>query len=49
MKMSFLTVLVAKVFLNFEWINPIVEKLRSDAADDVAMVNNLMVIFWNVG
>ncbi len=34
MKTSFSTVLVARAFLNFEWINPIVEKLRSDAADD---------------
>jgi hypothetical protein len=49
MKKSFSMVLVARAFLHFEWINPIIEKLRSNATDAIAMVNSLMAIFWSVG
>jgi hypothetical protein len=38
MNTSFSTVLVLREFLSLEWMKPIVEKFRSDAALDVAIL-----------
>ena len=46
---SFLKVSGAKLILSLKWVNPIVEKLRSEAAVELAMLISSMANFWNVG
>ena len=43
---SFLKVSGAKLFLSLEKINPIVDKLRSKATVEVAILKSLMATYW---
>jgi hypothetical protein len=47
--MSICTVRGAKLFLNLLCTKPIVEKFLSDAAEDVAIVNSVILIICRSG
>jgi hypothetical protein len=49
MNASFSTVLVLRLLHSFEWMKPIVEKLCSAVALEVAMLKGLVAIFWSSG